>query len=213
MWKSALDPGYVHQEGGGLISGLVLAAGASTRFGRPKLVYPVDGVPLIRRSVAPLRAAGIPVVVVTAPVAGNVRSALRGLELTVIDNDEATEGVASSIRVGIRAVPLECAAVMILPGDQPDTPEALVRQLIRTFYQRNAPVVSPRYRGIQGPPVLFSRSAFPSLLTLEGDRGARSVLEAHGESVVYVDVDQSMPRDIDTVEDYEALVSLLERPS
>lgn len=193
------------EKGAILIWGLVLAAGSSTRFGRPKLVHPFGGEPLIRRSVAPLQKAGLPVMVVIAPAAGDVRGALEGSEVTLVENEDAAEGVASSIRCGIRALPAGVEAVVILPGDQPDTPEALIRSLVATFHETGAEIVSPRYRGTLGPPVLFSRSRFPALSSLTGDRGARAIIEANAETTAYLNVDQPVPRDVDTPEDLDGL--------
>jgi molybdenum cofactor cytidylyltransferase len=121
--------------------------------------------------------------------------------------------MASSIRVGVSELSAEVEAVVIVPADQPTTRAELIRELCRVHRETGARVVAPLYRGAQGPPVLFSRAVFGELLALRGDRGARSVLEAHRADAVLVEVDEPMPRDVDTRADHDALESLLDPPS
>ena len=195
------------------IAGLVLAAGASRRYGAPKLAEAIAGEPLVRRVVRSVSSAGLPAVVVTGPEAESVRKALEGLEVAFVDNPDAAEGMASSIRSGVTALGAAVEAVVILPGDQPSTPADLIRELCRVYRDTGAPAVAPVYRGVQGPPVLFSRALFSELTALRGDRGARVVLEAHADSAAFVAIDEPMPPDLDTPEDRIALEALLLPPS
>jgi len=192
------------------IEGLILAAGASRRFGGPKLVEPFAGEPLIRRAVRSVGAAGLPVTVVTEPGAIELRRALEGLPVRFVENERPGDGMASSIRAGVAVLPERVEAVLVLPADQPTTGPALIRALCRAYRETRASVVAPLYRGEQGPPVLFARSLFGELLALRGDRGARPVLEAHRAEAAFVAVDAPMPRDVDTRADHEALESLVD---
>jgi molybdenum cofactor cytidylyltransferase len=195
------------------IAGLVLAAGASLRYGAPKLAESIAGEPLVRRVVRSVLSAGLPAVVVTGPDAEPVRKALDGLDVAFVQNPDAAEGMASSIRAGVAAQAAAVRAVMILPGDQPGTSPDLIRELCRVYRETGAHAVAPVYRGVQGPPVLFSRELFGELTALRGDRGARVVLEAHADSAAFVAIDEPMPRDLDTPEDRDALEALLTPPS
>ena len=209
MWKPFCwaETGGLMAEKAGLIFGLVLAAGSSRRFGEAKLVQPVAGVALVRRSVGTLLDAGLEVVVVAGPDSGDVRGVLAGLDVRIVDHAGAAEGMACSIACGVAALPPTADAVVILPGDQPATPAGLVEELCRLYRDRGAAGAAPVYRGVQGPPVLFSRSLFPELMSLAGDRGARSLVESHAGAFAFTAVDGPMPRDIDTREDREAVAS------
>jgi len=195
------------------IEGLVLAAGASRRFGGPKLVAPLAGEALIRRVVRAMGEAGLGVTVVVAPGAESLRQVLEGLPVRLVENERPGEGMASSIRAGVASLGDAVDAVVIVPADQPTTGPDLIRELCRVHRETGASVVAPLYRGEQGPPVLFGRAVFGDLLRLRGDRGARPVLEAHRAAAVLVERDEPMPRDVDTRADHEALESLLEEES
>lgn len=200
-------------ENGVSIIGLVLAAGRSRRFGGPKLLRPLAGEPVIRRTVGCVLAAGLETVVVTGPAGTGVRDALAGSGAVLVENADADEGMASSIRAGVSSLPERTRAVVIVPGDQPTTSPALIRELCRVHEETGAAVVAPVYRGVQAPPVLFARRLFPELSALRGDRGARAVLEAHAKEAVLIALDEPVPPDVDTPEDHEALGSLLEPPA
>lgn len=195
------------------IEGLVLAAGASRRYGGPKLIEPLAGEPLVRRVVRSVRSAGLGVTVVVAPAAAGLRAALAGLAVDFVENERSADGMSSSIRAGVAVLAAGVEAVVIVPADQPTTGPELIRELCRVHRETGAGVVAPLYRGEQGPPVLFARSLFGELQALRGDRGARAVLEAHRAEAAFLAVDEPMPRDVDTRADHDALEPLLEEPS
>ncbi|HVA57892.1 MAG TPA: nucleotidyltransferase family protein [Gemmatimonadaceae bacterium] len=191
-----------------MIAALVLAAGAARRFGSPKLVQPVRGEPLVRASVERVLAAGPErTIVVVGHGATAVRRALAGLDVQIVTNPRPDDGLSSSLRAGLAAVPSNAVAVLIALGDQPITHDEVIPALIARFGGTDVAIVAPKYSGDQGLPVVFSRAVFPELEALTGDRGARSVVEADPARVAYVEFDFPMPPDVDTPGDLEFLMN------
>ncbi|MGA9836494.1 MAG: nucleotidyltransferase family protein [Gemmatimonadaceae bacterium] len=191
-----------------MIAALVLAAGAARRFGSPKLVQPVRGEPLVRASVERVLAAGPErTIVVVGHGATAVRRALAGLDVQIVTNPRPDDGLSSSLRAGLAAVPSNAVAVLIALGDQPITHDEVIPALIARFGGNDVAIVAPKYSGDQGLPVVFSRAVFPELEALTGDRGARSVVEADPARVAYVEFDFPMPPDVDTPGDLEFLMN------
>lgn len=202
-----------------MIAGVLLAAGAARRFdGSQKLLaaLPVGGdqVPLVRRSVDGLLAAGLKrIVVVIGREADEVRRSLEGLDLQFVTNAAYATGLSSSLRAGVaEAMQLWPKAewLLIALGDQPLAGTGVVEALVRTSAHigsgRGTPrIIAPRFAGESGNPVLFSRELAPELLVASGDRGARSVIEREPGRVRYVEFDFPAPIDIDTVQDLATL--------
>jgi molybdenum cofactor cytidylyltransferase len=199
-----------------MIAAVVLAAGTARRFdGTQKLLalVPHEGaaVPLIRLTVSGLIGAGVErIVVVGGRDADAVCSALDGLAVGFVINPDYASGMSSSLRVGVAdAVGRwpDVEGVLIALGDQPllgtGIIESLVRQLGDTAVG-DARIVAPRFLGELGTPVLFPRDLTPELLSLSGDRGARSIVERDPGRVRYVDYDHAPPLDVDTVADLAA---------
>ena len=185
---------------------IVLAAGLSSRMGRPKLLLDWGGKPVIRRVVEQVKAGGVDdLVVVVAPRAAAIREALSGLPVRFVENPEPAAGQASSIACGVLALGPAISAVLIALGDQPALPSEVIPRLLQTFHETGKTVVAPVYRGVQGNPVFFAAAVLPELRSLTGDRGARSVVEKDPARVALVSFDLAMPADLDTFEDYERL--------
>jgi molybdenum cofactor cytidylyltransferase len=182
---------------------VVLAAGAGRRFGGDKMLADVDGIPLIRHAATAYAELCGQVTVVVSPD-DRLREALVGLPVDIVVNPGADEGIASSIRVAVghsRSHP----ALMIALGDEPRVDRGLVMQVMQLWHQTRAPVVVPKYSGEPGHPVLFDEATYDDLLTLRGDRGAKSLIERYGAKVRTVEVGGSRPVDIDTTKDLERL--------
>jgi molybdenum cofactor cytidylyltransferase len=189
-----------------MIAGIVLAAGLSRRMGRPKLLLPIGGRPVLRISVEGVLAGGVtPVVVVTGAEHREIAAALAGLPVALVNNPSPEAGQASSIRVGVGALPPDAEAVLIALGDQPFVPARVVAGLLAAFRTAGKSIVAPRYRAGRGNPVLFGRETFAELREVSGDHGARSVLERNPGRVALVEFDLPMPEDVDTPEDYARL--------
>ena len=189
---------------------VVLAAGRATRFaGREpsKLLARVDGVPLVRQAVAAAVDADVgEVVVVTGARAHEVEEALVGLPIRFAHEPHFDDGMAHSLRRGVEAV-RDADAAMIALGDQPGVLPDAYRRIAARWRESGAPIVVPRYAGSSVPahPVLFAAAIFPELLALEGDVGARSVIARDASRVVDEPVEWPAPRDVDTIEDLDAL--------
>jgi molybdenum cofactor cytidylyltransferase len=182
-----------------IVRPVILAAGAGRRFGGDKLLALVDGEPMIRMAAAAYaELCGRATVVVASDP--RLAAALAGLAVDIVVNDEAEEGIASSIRAGI-AASRDRPAVMIALADEPRVDRALVMSVMRLWHETRAPVVVPRYNGEPGHPVLFDGSVFPDLLALQGDRGAKGLIDRLGDGVLAVDVAQARPVDIDVPDD------------
>jgi molybdenum cofactor cytidylyltransferase len=188
-----------------VIAGLLLAAGGARRFGSQKLVARVGGTAIVRHSANALRGGVDELVVVVGSDAGRVREALAGLDARFTDNAEWEDGLSTSLRAGILAVESEVDAAVIALGDQPGLDPELVRRVIATWHRSGQPIVATRYRGNRGHPVLLDRRVFAEAAEIEGDVGARALMDRDPTRVAYVDVDQAAPRDVDSVTDLEAL--------
>jgi molybdenum cofactor cytidylyltransferase len=198
----------------GPVAGVVLAAGLSRRMGkRNKLVAEIDGKPMVRRVVETALAAGLdPVVVVIGHGAADVRAALDGLPVTFAENVRPEAGLSSSLRVGLRAVeggnPPVAAAVVLL-GDMPWVEAGDVRALVAAFDPASGrEICVPVHEGRRGNPVLWGRRFIAEITALQGDVGARALLERHEERVREVPVaGVGVLRDVDTSDALTAAVA------
>jgi molybdenum cofactor cytidylyltransferase len=185
---------------------IVLAAGRSTRFGasqQSKLVALVDGVPIVRRSVTAALDAGVgDVVVVTGHQPDRVISALDGLHVRAVHEPRFGDGMAASLRRGVREFQ-DHDAVLIGLADQPAMRAAAYRRVAERWRADGSDIVVPRYAGSSAPahPPLFSRALFDELLGLQGDVGARTVIANAPERVQTELLEWSAPDDVDTIED------------
>ncbi len=164
---------------------ILLAAGASTRLGRPKQLLPFRGQSLLRHAAQTALAASCrPVVVVLGAGDERLRPELAGLPVQTVFNPHWTEGVASSIRAGIEAVAAEAALFMLC--DQPFVTAEMLDRIARCHRQDRAAIVASEYEGALGAPALFSREFFPELAALKGDAGAKKILLRHADRLARV---------------------------
>jgi molybdenum cofactor cytidylyltransferase len=188
-----------------VIAGLLLAAGRSARFGSDKLLAPLGGRAVLRWSAEAIAAGVDALFVVVPPHAGAIATALQGLPVHLVENAARDEGMASSIAAGVSALPADCDGVVIALGDQPLVSPRLVGRLREAWRAGDARAVAPQYRNGRGHPVLFGRACFAELRSLRGDSGARPLLDALGDALLLVPVDDEAPRDVDTPEALESV--------
>jgi molybdenum cofactor cytidylyltransferase len=194
-----------------VVSGILLAAGASRRFGGHKLLADVDGAPLIRRTAERLLAATLDeVIVVLGREPERVRATLAGLSVRFTTNDRWSEGLSGSLAAGVRALDPRAAVVVVALGDQPTIDPTVIDALVEVAQRERAAITLPAYRGTRGHPVVFARELFPELLAVTGDRGARDVVALAPERVREVAIDADAPRDVDTADDLEEVRRLVE---
>jgi len=192
-----------------VIAAVVLAAGGSTRFGRPKQLMPFRGRSLLRHAVDCATAGGCdPVFVVLGAQINDLRPELEGTPSSVVVNADWQQGLATSVRAGVRAVQQIAAAraLLLLTCDQPRLTPTVVRDIRERFEQAGSRIVASEYAGTVGVPALFDRSLFAELLALKGAGGAKVILQAHAKDLDRV----AWPDgafDIDTPGDYEKLVA------
>jgi molybdenum cofactor cytidylyltransferase len=186
------------------IAAIVLAAGQSRRMeGKNKLLEEFKGKPLVRRAVeAAFGSKASPVLVVTGKESDAIRKALAGLDVRFVNNPDFAEGLSSSLKTGLRAVPDESAGAVICLGDMPQISSALIDKLIDGFApDRGALIVAPIKNKQRGNPVLWARRFFPELLKLDGDMGARKLANFYDEGLLEIEVDDDGAfSDIDTPE-------------
>ena len=181
-----------------MIAGLLLAAGRSTRFGGDKLLALVDGAPVLSWSASALAAEVDALYLVVPPDAASRLLVVSGVEVVTVEHARRDDGLASSIRAGVAALPSHVEAVVIALADQPFVSPGIVRSLRERWSAGGVMAVAPRYREGRGHPVLFGRSMFSALRALQGDEGAKALLESLGPGLALVDVDEMMPADVDT---------------
>ena len=196
-----------------MISAIVLAAGRSTRMGRNKLILPLDGKPVLQRVLDALKHSKVDeTVVVLGGGADEVRRSVDLEGTKVVVNRRYSEGMSASIKAGLARMDRSADAAIIVLGDQPFLSAAVVDSLIKAFLTEGAPVVLPVYMGKRRNPVLFARSVFPEIMRIRGDRGAKSVVESHGDNILEVKVeDAGVAMDVDTPSDYERAALLSRR--
>jgi molybdenum cofactor cytidylyltransferase len=189
------------------VAGIILAAGAATRMGRPKQLLDWGGQPLVAVAAEQALAAGLaPLLVVVGAAADDVMAALGGLPVQSVPCAEYASGQSASLRAGIAALGAEVAAVVVLLADQPFVTAAIVEALVTEWRASGAAIVAPVYRGVRGNPVLFDRAVWGELLAVTGDKGAREVIAADAGRVRTVAFDDDRPlADIDTPAEYERL--------
>ncbi|MFZ2069680.1 MAG: molybdopterin-binding/glycosyltransferase family 2 protein [Xanthobacteraceae bacterium] len=197
------------------MAALVLAAGRSSRMGGPnKLLEKIAGRPLVRIvAEAALGSRARPVIVVTGHQRERVEAALAGLPVKFVHNPAFADGLGTSLRTGIGALPAEADGAIVCLGDMPRVDAALIDRLLGAFDpDKGALVVVPTVEGKRGNPVVWSRRFFPDLMAVEGDVGARYLIGHYAEAVTEVSLAGTAAlTDVDTPEALAAVKRELEK--
>ena len=190
------------------VAAVVLAAGGSIRFGKPKQLAIFQGEPLVRRIVTAAKDAGCAqVVVVVGASAAQITAVLAGLSVSIIEHPNWSNGLGSSIAIGVKhaaSIIPDLDAAILLACDQPFVNAVMLRQLIQMHLENKKPIVASAYAETLGVPALFDRSCFGDLLQLTGDSGAKEIILARRNDVAPFDFPAGTV-DIDTAADYEKL--------
>ena len=183
---------------------IVLAAGKSRRMGTQKLLLPFAGRTMIGHVVAQVVASPVrhAVVVVGADRAA-VSAAVAGPGVAVVTNEDISGDMLSSIRCGLRALPAECDAVLVVLGDQPSVTPDLIARLTAAYAVGRGRIIVPAYDGRRGHPLLFAAAFREEVLAGYDDLGLRGLLQAHERDVLEVPVaDDGVVSDVDVPDDY-----------
>jgi molybdenum cofactor cytidylyltransferase len=190
------------------VAAIILAAGRSTRMGGPnKLLAELGGKPLVRIvTEQALASKAREVIVVTGHQGDQIERALQGLGVKFVRNPDFAEGLSSSVKTGIGAVSADADGAVICLGDMPLISADLIDRLIEAFApDRGNLIAVPISANRRGNPVLWSRRFFSELMTLDGDIGARHLIEKHSEAVAEIPVEgHGAFLDIDTPQSLEA---------
>jgi molybdenum cofactor cytidylyltransferase len=190
---------------------ILLAAGGSTRMGRPKLLLPFRGRPLLRRAAESAIASGAAnIIVVLGAGAEAAKSVIADLPLIAVVNERWPTGMGSSLKTGLAAllsVEPTIAAAIVMLADQPMIGESAVSDLIAAQRQSGKPICAAAYAGTLGPPALFAASQFARLAQLGDAEGAKRIFSESPDDVAGVPIAVAA-LDIDTPGDYDALTEI-----
>jgi molybdenum cofactor cytidylyltransferase len=190
-----------------MISGVILAAGASTRMGRPKLLLPLGGEPMIRRAIRAVSDAGVDdLLVVVGYEHERMIAALEGLVCRHAVNPDYASGMGSSFRTAVSHLPDGDAALFAL-ADQPLVTGAEYRRVLDAYRSDPSRIICSRYGNVTAPPHVFAREFFPELSVLI--HGARPLLERHAARTTALQFPADLLLDVDTPADYERAKTLL----
>jgi len=186
-------------------TGIVLAAGGSKRLGQPKQLLPYGSTTLLDHVLNTARACPFDqVICVIGGSAHEIEANVNLAGIQVARNNHFGEGCSSSIAAALTAVDPRADVLVLMLGDQPGVTRATVAKLLAG--RGDAALAACAYEDGRGHPLAFARSTFDQLASLHGDKGVWKLLDRAGEEVIDVPVPGAIPRDVDTWEDYEAVL-------
>ncbi|MDY6826751.1 MAG: selenium cofactor biosynthesis protein YqeC [Bacillota bacterium] len=190
----------------------LLAAGASSRMGRDKLLLPFGKKTILEHTIEQIDRSGIGDVIIVARPDQLLLDLLTSTRHRFVINEDYRSGIASSLKTGIEAVDSSMQGILFALADQPLIPPSVYRQIIEGYSKNFKPVTCPVYKGRRGNPVLFDRSTWPSLMKLQGDVGGREIINTLSPDKMDCQIvdTESVLQDIDTSEDYRNLFNLTE---
>jgi len=187
------------------VTGLVLAAGGSKRLGRPKQLLPYGSATLLDHVLDTARACRFDqLLCVIGGGADDVRAGVRFDGVEVVENPGFGEGCSSSIAAALGALDPRSQVLVLMLGDQPGVTPATAAALVAG--RGKAPIAACGYTDGRGHPLAFSREMFGELSALHGDKAVWKLLDRHAGEAVDIPVDGPIPRDVDTWEDYQAVL-------
>jgi molybdenum cofactor cytidylyltransferase len=189
-----------------MISAIILAAGQSRRMGAQKLLLPVSGRPMITRITDEVLKSSVDRTVVVIGTDPRIAHALAGRPLTLVMNPDPASEMLASIRLGLRAIPAPCSAIILVLGDQPGLSATTIDALIAASQPASPGIIVPTCAGRRGHPLLFSARYRDQILTEFDATGLRGLLHAHPDDIMELPLDEpAILEDIDLPEDYQRL--------
>jgi molybdenum cofactor cytidylyltransferase len=205
------------RKGPATVAGILLMAGRSSRLGFPKALLPFGSGRLVEWTLArvlPSRLSSVILVLGAHRLRiGRAVASFQGHpKLKVLFNPDFAQGMSTSLRKGLEAVPADVSGVMFILGDQPLIRTTTLNRLIAAFTKSGAPIVAPLYGGLTGNPVIFRRDLLPELKRQRGDVGGRKLIKKYGAAVQFLPIRPAYQGwDLDTWEDYEKIKDRLSR--
>jgi len=188
----------------GPVAGILLAAGTASRMGNNKMLLPLDGESVLRRAARRALAGGLsPLIVVLGHESDKALKEIEDLPCQGALNPLYQEGVNSSVKAGILAVPREALGAMVMLADMPFVTSGMIAAMIERYRASEAPLVISDYAGVNAPPMLYDRSLFTELLTMTGEGCGRQVVRRHRDEAEVLAWPESALADLDIPEDYE----------
>ncbi|MCP3876025.1 MAG: molybdenum cofactor cytidylyltransferase [Desulfobacteraceae bacterium] len=191
------------------ITGIILAAGSSSRMGKTKQLMPFKGDTLLGHVIQNAKASSLnEIIVVIGHHADKINKTIDLSGTKVVRNHNYSKGQSTSLLKGIENASTACDAAMFLLADQPLVTPEIIDTLIDAFERSNALITIPYCKGKRGNPVIINKSLFPRLKILSADTGARVLFDEFRASILKVPIhDSAILTDVDTMDDYKKLVS------
>ncbi len=191
----------------GPVAGILLAAGTSSRMGSNKLLFELDGESVLRGAARRALAGGLsPLLVVLGHQAERNRQELDGLPCQVVLNPLFEQGINSSLKAGVAALPAGVAGAMVMLADMPFVTAEMIAEMIARFRSTTAPLVISDYEGVNAPPMLYDRTLFEELQAMTGEGCGRQVVKRHRHEAEVLPWPASALADLDVPEDYERVI-------
>lgn len=188
------------------VGAVILAAGASSRMGTNKLLLPVEGEPMVHRTVRRVLDAGFsPVVVVTGHEAARVQEVLAPLDVMFTVSPDPTGPTSASLHAGLLALPSDVDAALVMLSDMVHVTTPMLHALHVGLAQGSEPLCVSRYGDVLAPPLVFRRALWPELLAWHGEGCGKAVVRAHEAEAKMFDWPVDALQDVDTPTDYESV--------
>ncbi|MEM0084155.1 MAG: nucleotidyltransferase family protein [Candidatus Methanomethylicia archaeon] len=195
-----------------MIAAIILAAGHSKRFGRNKLLEPINGKPMIKWTIETALKSNVgKVVIVLGFEAERIYEVIKDLPCEKIVNPKYELGMSTSVKCGVEKVMDKNEAVLIIPGDCPFIDENTIKNIIDRYRETKAPIIIATYQGRRGHPILISKELYQEVMNISEEKmGLKEVVRKHEGEIVHVETDNmGVIIDIDTPEDLEKAIEKL----
>jgi molybdenum cofactor cytidylyltransferase len=189
------------------IAGILLAAGTASRMGSNKLLFELGGESVLHGAARRAREAGLdPLIVVLGHQAEQNAAALEGLPCLKVINPDYAEGINTSLKTGVAALPDDVQAVVVMLADMPYVTPEMLDGLVERYRASGAPLVISDYEGVNAPPMLYDRSLFAELLAMTGEGCGREVVKRHRREAEVLAWPAAALTDLDVPEDWDRIV-------
>jgi molybdenum cofactor cytidylyltransferase len=190
-------------ERNGPVAGVLLAAGISSRMGSNKMLFELNGESVLRGAARRALAAGLsPLIVVLGHDAEKAARELDGLPCRTVVNPNYEQGINSSLKAGVSALPAGVGSAVVMLADMPFVTPEMISSMIDRYRATEAPLVISDYEGVNAPPMLYDRSLFAELLAMTGEGCGRQVVKRHREEAEVLAWPAAALADLDVPEDY-----------